>query len=302
MKVLLRFFVGLLMGISLSGSAQAVMEVVATTPDIGAIAQAVGGDKVHVTSLARGTEDPHFVDAKPSFARILNKADVLIEGGAELEIGWLPPLVDNARNRKIVRGGDGRIDASEGISLLEVPAKLDRSEGDVHAMGNPHYLLSPQNGKIVAKNLAAKFAKLDPANAATYEQNAQKFLAALDAKLSEWSTLLKPVQGVKVVAYHKSFEYFAQSFGIKVVGYIEPKPGIEPSPTHINALIPKMKEEGAKLIIMEPNRPKKTPEYVGSVIGAKVVLLPLLVGGNGEATDYIKLLDYDVKAVVAALK
>lgn len=293
-----------LMGLAMSGilSANAAMEVVATTPDLGAIAQAVGGDKIHVTSLARGTEDPHFVDAKPSFARVLNKADVLIEGGAELEIGWLPPLVDNARNRKIVRGAEGRIDASEGIALLEIPQKLDRSEGDVHAVGNPHYSLSPQNGKIIAQHLAEKFAKLDPANAAVYAQNAKAFLAALEAKMAEWAALLKPVQGVKVVAYHKSFEYFAQSFGIKVVGYIEPKPGIEPSPTHINALIPKMKEEGVRLIIMEPNRPRKTPDYVAKNLGVKVVLLPLLVGGNSETTDYLKLIDYDVKAVVQALK
>lgn len=283
-------------------SAYAALEVVATTPDLGAIAQAVGGDKVHVTSLARGTEDPHFVDAKPSFARVLNKADVLIEGGAELEIGWLPPLVDNARNRKIVRGAEGRIDASEGILLLEVPQKLDRSEGDVHAVGNPHYSLNPQNGKIIAQHLAEKLAKLDPANAAAYAQNSKAFVAALDAKVAEWTALLKPVQGVKVVAYHKSFEYFAQSFGLNVVGYIEPKPGIEPSPTHINALVPKMKAEGVKLIIMEPNRPRKTPDYVANAIGAKVVLLPLLVGGNPEATDYLKLIDYDVKAVVQALK
>jgi len=294
----------ILMSLAVGGimSAHAALEVVATTPDLGAIAQAVGGDKIHVTSLARGTEDPHFVDAKPSFARVLNKADVLIEGGAELEIGWLPPLVDNARNRKIVRGAEGRIDASEGISLLEVPQKLDRSEGDVHAVGNPHYTLSPQNGKIIAQHLAEKLAKLDPANAAAYAQNSKAFVAALDAKVAEWTALLKPVQDVKVVAYHKSFEYFAQSFGLNVVGYIEPKPGIEPSPTHINALIPKMKAEGVKLIIMEPNRPRKTPDYVANVIGAKVVLLPLLVGGNSEATDYLKLIDYDVKAVVQALK
>ncbi len=300
MKTLLTIAVSLAAGALIS--AQAALEVVATTPDLGAIALAVGGAKVHVTSLARGTEDPHFVDAKPSFARILNKADVLIDGGAELEIGWLPPLVDNARNRKIVRGAEGRIDASEGVSLLEIPQKLDRSEGDVHAAGNPHYLLSPQNGKIVAQRLAGKLAKLDPANAAAYAQNSKAFIAALDTKITEWTALLKPVQGVKVVAYHKSFEYFAQSFGLKVVGYIEPKPGIEPSPTHINALIPKMKEEGAKLVIMEPNRPRKTPDYVAGALGAKVVLLPLLVGGNSEASDYLKLLDYDVKAVVQALK
>jgi zinc/manganese transport system substrate-binding protein len=284
-------------------SAQAALEVVATTPDLGAIAAAVGGDKVHVVSLARGTEDPHFVDAKPSFARILNKADVLIEGGAELEIGWLPPLVDNARNRKIIRGGTGRVDASEGIPMLDVPTgKVDRSEGDVHAAGNPHYLLDPNNGKIVAKHLAAHFSKLDAANAAFYIKNLSAFEAALDAKDKEWGTLLQSFKGVKLVTYHKSYEYFARHFGFEVAGQIERKPGVEPSPTHINALIPKMKEAGVKLVVVEPNRSKQTAEYVAKGLGVKVVYLPILVGGHDEAGDYIKLLDYNVKSVAKALQ
>ncbi len=295
----------LLFGLVLGGvmSAQAALEVVATTPDLGAIAAAVGGDKVHVVSLARGTEDPHFVDAKPSFARVLNKADVLIEGGVELEIGWLPPLVDNARNRKIARGGGGRVDASEGVALLEVPAgKVDRSQGDVHAGGNPHYLLDPDNGKIVAKHLAAHFSKMDPANAAVYAKNLGTFESALDTKAKEWSELLQAHQGVKVVTYHKSFEYFAYHFGLVVAGQIEPKPGIEPSPTYINSLIPKMKEASVKLVIVEPNRSKKTSEYVAGSIGVPVVYLPILVGGNDEATDYIKLIDGNVRSVAKALK
>lgn len=284
-------------------NAQAALEVVTTTPDLGSIAAAVGGDKVHVTNLARGTEDPHFVDAKPSFARILNKADVLIEGGADLEIGWLPPLVDGARNRKIVRGGEGRVDASEGIAMLEVPeGKVDRSQGDVHAAGNPHYLLNPDNGKIVAKHLAAHFSKVDPANAAAYARNLNEFETALDAKTKEWGSALQSFQGTKVVTYHKSFEYFAKRFGLVVAGQIEPKPGIEPSPTYINSLIPKMKEAGVRLVIVEPNRPKKTSEYVATNLGAKVIYLPILVGGNDQAGDYLKLLDYNVKSVAAALK
>lgn len=301
MKTLLSLILTLWLGSSLSS--QAALEVVATTPDLGAIAVAIGGDKVHVVSLARGTEDPHFVDAKPSFARILNKADVLIEGGAELEIGWLPPLVDNARNRKILLGGDGRVDASQGIPLLEVPTgKVDRSEGDVHPGGNPHYLLDPKNGIIVARHLAAHFSKVDTSNAAVYSKNLENFESTMTAKMKGWVEALKPYQGTKVLTYHKSFEYFGKAFGLDIIGQIEPKPGIEPSPTHISSLIPKMKEAGVQLEIVEPNRPRKTSEYIAKNLGIKVIYLPILVGGNDEATDYFKLLDYNVNSVVKALK
>jgi zinc/manganese transport system substrate-binding protein len=297
--------VALLFSLLLGGviNASAALRVVATTPDLGAIAAAVGGDKVQVTSLARGTEDPHFVDAKPSFAVTLNKADVLIEGGAELEIAWLSPLVDNARNRKIIRGGAGRVDASEGVTMLDVPTgKVDRSDGDVHAAGNPHYLLDPGNGKIVARHLAAHFSKLDAANAAAYAKNLSAFETALEAKDKEWMALLQPFKGVKLVTYHKSYEYFARHFGFEVAGQIERKPGVEPSPTHINALIPRMKEQGVKLVIVEPNRSKQTSEYVAKELGVKTLYLPILVGGNEEAADYIKLIDYNVRTVAQALK
>lgn len=301
MKNLLSLFLGIWLAVAFN--AQSALEVVATTPDLGAIASAIGGDKVHVVSLARGTEDPHFVDAKPSFIRTLNKADILIDGGAELEIGWLPPLVSSARNRKILHGGEGRVDGSEGVPLLEVPTgTVNRADGDVHPSGNPHYLLDPNNGILVARHLAVHFSKVDPANAATYQKNLASFEADLNAKIKEWAKLLEPYQGTKVLTYHKSFEYFARRFGLEIVGQIEPKPGIEPSPTHINALIPKMKEAGVRLEIVEPNRPRKTAEYIAKNLGVKVVYLPILVGGNDEATDYIKLLDYNVRSVVKGLK
>jgi len=301
MKNLLSVIFGAWLAMALNG--QAALEVVATTPDLGAIAAAIGGDKVHVVSLARGTEDPHFVDAKPSFIRTLNKADVLIDGGVELEIGWLSPLVNGARNRKILLGGEGRVDGSEGVSLLEVPTgKVDRSEGDVHSSGNPHYLLDPENGLVVARHLMAHFSKLDPANAAVYQKNLAAFESALTVKMKEWKVMLQPFQGAKVLTYHKSFEYFARYFGLEVAGQIEPKPGIEPSPTHISNLIPKMKAEGVRLEIVEPNRPRKTAEYVAKNLGVKVVYLPILVGGNDEASDYIKLLDYNVRTVVNGLQ
>src|SRR3989454_4649719 len=205
----------------------AKLNVVATIPDFGAIAQEIGGDKIKVTTIARGTEDPHFVDARPSFIRVLNQADVLIEGGAELEIGWLPPLVNSARNAKILSDAPGHVILSRGIRLLDVPTgPVDRSMGDVHPFGNPHYSLDPANGKIIANALAETFSRLDPANAAYFRANLQKFNERLDKKLAEWTKLLEPYRGGKVVTYHKSFDYVLERFGLVLSGTIEPKPGI----------------------------------------------------------------------------
>jgi ABC-type Zn uptake system ZnuABC Zn-binding protein ZnuA len=286
-----------------SGPAQAKLNVVATLPDFGAIAREIGGDKVKVTTIARGSEDAHFVDARPSFIRVLNQADVLAEGGAELEIGWLPPLVNSARNAKILSDAPGHLVLSQSIGLLEVPtAPVDRSMGDVHPLGNPHYWLDPANGKIIARQFEETFRKIDPANATYYQANLQKFNERLDQKLAEWSRLMAPYRGTKVVTYHKSFEYFAARFGLEIVGQLEPKPGIEPSATHINALIPRMKEQGVKLVLIEPFRPRKTPEYVATAAGAKLLVLPEKVGGNEKANDYFSLFDYDVAQIAAALK
>lgn len=282
---------------------QAKLNVVATLPDFGAIAEEVGGDKVKVTSIARGTEDQHFVDARPSYVRVLNQADVLIEGGAELEVGWLPPLVSGARNSKIVSDAPGHVILSRSIQLLELPTgPVDRSMGDVHPFGNPHFSLDPANGKIIATRLAEVFSQLDAANAEFYKANAQKFNERLDKKLAEWTKMLEPYRGTKVVTYHKSFNYLLERFGLELAGTIEPKPGVEPSPSYVNSLIPKLKAEGVKLVMIELFRPRKTPEYVAQNIGAKFLLLPASVGGNEKAKDYISLFDYDVAQIAAALK
>jgi len=284
-------------------SALAKVNVVATLPDYGSIAEAVGGDKVQVTTLARGTEDPHFVDARPSFVRVLNKADLLIEGGAELEVGWLPPLVNGARNAKILGDAPGHLLLSRSIRLLDVPnAPVDRSMGDVHPGGNPHYNLDPANGRAMADAISQALGSVDPANASVYQANARQFAERLAKKMVEWGKLLEPYRGTKVVTYHKSFDYLLHRFGFELVGTIEPKPGIEPSPTHINSLIPRMKSEGVKLIICEPNRPRKTPAQLAEATNAKVVLLAALVGGDPHAADYVALFDHDVNQLVAALK
>src|SRR5882672_2833299 len=250
--------------------ALAKLNVVATVPDFGAIAQEIGGDKVKVTTIARGTEDQHFVDARPSFVRVLNQADVLLEGGAELEIGWLPPLVAGARNSKILSDAPGHVVLSRNIQLLEVPTgPVDRSMGDVHPFGNPHFTLDPANGKIIASTLAEAFGRVDSANAAFYQDRSKAFIERLDKKLAEWAKLMEPYRGTKVVTYHKSFDYFVERFGLELAGTIEPKPGIEPSPSYINGLIPRLKNEGVKIVMIEPFRPSKTPDYVAHAIGAK---------------------------------
>lgn len=298
----LKFLLSLAL-LAITPIAQAKLNVVATLPDFGAIAQEIGGDKIKVTTLARGTEDPHFVDAKPSFIRVLNQADILLEGGAELELGWLPPLVNNARNGKILSNGSGLVKMSRGIRVLELPTgPVDRSMGDVHPAGNPHYWLDPANGKIMAAHIANVFAQSDSQNADFYRANLKKFNERLDQKIAEWKKLMEPYRGTKVVSYHKSFEYFADAFGLEVVGQLEPKPGIEPSPTHISALIPRMKSEGVKLLLIEPNRSRKTPEYVAHETGAKLVIIPGMVGGNEKAKDYFGLFDYAVAQITAALK
>lgn len=286
-----------------AASAEARLNVVATLPDFGSIAEEIGGDKVKVMSLCKGTEDPHFVDAKPSFIRVLNQADVLVEGGAELEIGWLPPLVNNARNPKILADAPGHVILARGIRLLEVPTgPVDRSQGDVHAAGNPHYNLDPANGKPMAAALAETFSKLDPANAVYFQGNLEKFNARLEGKLAEWKMLMEPYRGMKVVTYHKSFNYLLERYGLVLAGTIEPKPGIEPSATHINALITQTKQAGVKLVILEPNRPRKTPQFVAAAIGARLVMLPGLVGGVPEAKGFIETADYKVRVFIDAAK
>ena len=214
----------------LAFSAEAKLNVVATTSDFGAIAKEIGGDRIELATLAKPTEDSHFVDAKPSFIVKLNRADALIEGGAELEIGWLPPLLEGCRNPKLAAGRPGRIACSEGISLLEVPSTLDRAKGDIHAAGNPHYTTDPMNAKVVAAHIAEAFSQLDPKAADFYRANSRKFGDRLDARLAEWQRLLVPFKGKRIVTYHNSWPYFAKRFEVNMTLFLEPKPGIPPNP------------------------------------------------------------------------
>ncbi|MDB6027671.1 MAG: Periplasmic solute binding protein [Verrucomicrobiales bacterium] len=270
--------------------AQAKLNVVVTTADLGAIAREIGGDKIDVTTIAKPTEDPHFVDAKPSFYVKLNHADVLIEGGAELEIGWLGPLLEGARNAKLEAGKPGHILAVDGVSLVEVPSSLDRSKGDIHAAGNPHYMTDPVNGKIVADHLANAFCQLDAKNCDSFKANLKKFQERMDSKLAEWGKLLAPYKGKDVISYHNSWPYFAHRFGLKMDLFLEPKPGIPPTPSHLAEVITKMKAEDAKVIIVEPFLNRKTAEAVANHTGAQVVDAPPFPKDNESYIDWMDTL------------
>ena len=278
------------------------VDVVTTTPDLGALAREIGGDRVEVKSLAKATEDPHFVDAKPSHPVTLNHAHVLVEGGAELEQGWMPPLLDNARNSKIAAGAAGRVTASNGIKMLEVPATLDRSRGDVHALGNPHFLIDPKNAKIVAANIAQHLTQVDPAGAATYAANLKKFNAEVDARAAEWDKTMAGFKGAKIVTYHNDFVYFADRFGLKVVGTLEPKPGIAPSPAHLAEIIASMKSNDAHVVLVQPYQNRKTAETVARQTGAAVLDVSQQPGALKNTDTYIAMMDNLVNTVANGLK
>jgi len=283
-------------------AAHAKLNVVATTPDLASIAKEIGGENIDLTVLAKPTEDPHFVDAKPSFIVKLNRADVLIEGGAELEIGWLPALLDQSRNSKLAIGAPGHISCAQGVQLLEVPSTLDRSKGDIHAAGNPHYMVDPLNAKIVAQHLADSFCALDAKSCDSYRANLKKFTTALDAKLAEWQRKLEPFKGQQLVAYHNSWLYFGERFGLKTDLFLEPKPGVPPTPTHLAEVITKMKEDKVHVIIVDPYLNRRTAETVAAKTGATVVDVTQFPGGvKGTEGGYIPLMDYNVNAIANAL-
>jgi ABC-type Zn uptake system ZnuABC Zn-binding protein ZnuA len=282
-------------------SAAAQLRVVATTPDLASVAREIGGTAVNVTALAKPTEDPHFVDAKPSHIVTLNRADMLVEGGAELELGWLPPLLENARNSKIAAGSPGRVVASEGIRLIEIPTSFDRSKGDIHSLGNPHFMVDPVNAKIVARNIAEHLAQVDPKSAALYRANLAKFTAKLDAKLADWQKVLAPYRGAKIVTYHKDFGYLANRFGLQIVETLEPKPGIAPSPAHLAQVIGTMRAASAHVILVQPFQNRRTAETVARQTGAVVLDFPQQPGALPNTTTYFDMMDNLVSTLASGL-
>jgi zinc/manganese transport system substrate-binding protein len=286
-----------------AASAQSKLTIVATTEDLASLAREVGGDHVNVEAIARGYQDPHFVEAKPSFILKLQKADVLIVVGRELEIGWLPPLILQSRNAKVQVGAEGYLDASQNVRILDIPTgQITRAMGDVHPLGNPHYWMDPENGRLIAREIAGKLTQFRTGDRAYFEQRLADFNRRLTEAETRWYADMAPYKGTKIVTYHRSFPNFAERFGLEIVGYVEPRPGIPPSPAHTLDLIQKMKRLNIKLVLVEPYFDLKTPEAIGRATGAQVLVMPPSVGGVKEATDYLALFDYNIRLLVNAIK
>ena len=284
-----------------SCSAYAKLTVATSSEDLAAITRAVGGDAVDAHSLTPGGANPHYAEAKPSMIRRLSRADALLIIGAGLEAGWLPPLLENARNAKVLPGAAGYLDLSTAVPLLDKPAgPVSRAQGDVHAFGNPHYWLDPRNGARMAQAIAEHLSMLDPARAAQYRDNATRFSATLTARYREWRRQLAPLDGQAVVAYHTSLAYLADAFGFRIVDHIEPKPGVPPNAAHLQKLLTRIAAERVRLVLMEPFYERRSAEYLAAQAGVKVAVIPQSVGAVPAANDYIGLFDAIVGAIRAS--
>ena len=301
---MLRLAAGLLFLCTLviHSSALAQIKVVTTLTDLQSITRLIGGDRVDAFAIASGFQNPHFVDPKPSYILKLARADVFVTVGLDLEIGWVPPLLNSARNAKIQKGGDGYVDASINIPLLEVPTSASREQGDIHIYGNPHYWLDPFNGKIIAKNICDGLVRVDPDHRSLYEGNLKKFDETIDAKTKEWTEKMRPFAGAKVIAYHNEWPYFEQRFGLKVVDFLEPKPGIPPTPSQLLKVINEIKRDHIKVIIISPYFNTDSADLVARSTGAKVVTLATSVGANDQIKTYYDLFDYDIAQISQALQ
>jgi zinc/manganese transport system substrate-binding protein len=281
----------------------AKLNVVSTLQDFASIADSIGGNRVETYALARGYQDPHFVEAKPSFIVRLSRADLLIAAGLELEIGYLPPLLDQSRNARIHPGNPGYLDASTGCDILQRPTgQVTRAMGDVHPYGNPHYWTDPDNGRIIARSIAARLTELDPQGKATFDANLAAFEAKLATKEKEWDATMAPYAGTRIVTFHDSWPNFAKHFKLVVAGHVEPKPGIPPSPSHTLEIINLIQSQKIPVILVEPYFDSKTPNFIASKTGAAVVIFYPSVGGIPEIKDYFDLFDRNIGAFVAAMK
>ena len=304
LRIFVLLFVPVLAVLAFTPSAEAKkLSVVTSTSDLAALAQEVGGERIGVEAIAKGYQDPHFVEAKPSFLLKLKNADLLISVGLELEIGWLPPLITQSGNPRIQPGAAGYLDASQFAEILEIPrGQITRAMGDVHPQGNPHYWLDPENGRRIAKGIADKLGQMDQADAAYFQQRYADFDKRLTAAEKGWEAQMQPYRGRKVVTYHNSWPNFSRHFGLNVVGYVEPRPGIPPSPGHTLELIQMMKRDSVKIILVEPYFDLKTPESIARSTGGQVLVMLPSVGGDKTATDYFKVFDYNINLLINAFK
>jgi len=278
------------------------IKIVTTTTDMKSIAEFVGGNKVSVTSIATGYQNPHFVDPKPSYIISLTKANLFVTVGLDLETGWSPQLLSSSRNTKIQKGSSGYVDASEGVNLLQVPIAANRAEGDIHIYGNPHYWLDPLNGKIIARNIANGLERVDPANKSFYEANLVAFNNKIDLKLKEWQGKMAAYKGSKIIAYHNEWVYFETRFGLQIVDFMEPKPGIPPTPSQLVKVINEVKTNKIKVIISSPYFTTSSSDVVSKQTGVKELTMATSVGAFDPVKDYFGLFDYNIDNLITALK
>ncbi len=291
----------LLAGMFLSAAAGNI-KVVTTTTDMKSITELIGGNKVSVSSIATGYQNPHFVDPKPSYIISLSNADMFVTVGLDLETGWSPQLLSSSRNNKIQKGSQGYVDASLGVTLYQVPSAINRGEGDIHIYGNPHYWLDPMNGKVIARNIANGLERVDPSNKAMYEANLEAFYTKIDAKMKEWQSKIAPFKGSKIIAYHNEWVYFETRFGLQIVDFMEPKPGIPPSPSQLVKVIKEIKANNIKVIISSPYFTTSSSDVVAKQTGVKELTLATSTGAFDSVKNYFDLFDYNINQLVAVLK
>lgn len=295
------FLCALLVG--LARPAIAEMEVVTTTTDLASLFREVGGDRVEVQALAKGYQDPHYVAAKPSYMARMRDADLLAYVGLELEVGWLPLLIRGSRNPELAAGGRGNLVLSSGIEIRDVPTgEVDRSEGDIHPLGNPHYWLDPRNLVTMAHSVEAALARLDPEHAEEYEDGRVAFVKELQSRIEQWESRLAPYRGTEVVCYHTEWEYLTDWLGLEIVGYVEKNPGIPPSPRHLHALQAQIEREKIPLVLMSNFFERSRVEQLAERAGATLVVLPASVGGEEGVDDLFDLFDHLVGEIVLALE
>ncbi|MDR3377083.1 MAG: metal ABC transporter substrate-binding protein [Verrucomicrobiae bacterium] len=299
-KLLLSVLLALALGAVPAGAAK--VRVVATLTDLADLARNVGGDLVEVHCLATGIEDTHGVPMKPSFVPLLNRADLVVLVGFDCEHAFLPALLEACKNPKIQPGHPGYVDCSRDITPLDVPKSTDHSEGDVHPYGNPHYTLDPVLMESAVKTICAALAATAPEHQADFEKNRDAYLAKLDAKITGWQAELAPFKGAQFVSYHEHWPYFAARFGLVYFGTIEVKPGIDPTPKHIEELVKSMKASQVPVVVREPQFPEKVPTLIARATGAKLIKLPIMPGGVPDTDTYIEEMDYIVHSFAEALK
>ena len=269
------------------------LAVVTTTEDLAAIAREVGGDRVRVTSICKGYQDPHFVDAKPSFMVLLKNAALFVEVGRDLEVGWAPGLLNGSRNPRILPGAPGFVDASAQVQVIEVPSSVSRAQGDVHPFGNPHYWLDPANGVPIARSIRDGLIRVSPGEAALFNQRCADFEKRLGEATERWKTRAQAlgISGRKIVTYHRSWSYFARAFGLEVVDFIEPRPGIPPSPNHVQDLVARMKQGDVTLMLVEDFFDPRIAEKIARDTGVPLAILPTSVASDASVTTYFGLFD-----------